>query len=106
MPVLFLDTVRMPQDADCRYSGYLLRVSHHRAHCDDTTNDFKEIPPSHCLPRGSGRGIVTAQMRIRKDPAMSALGQKQTNAAQQRMSALPSIATAKADMCSAKTNVC
>ena len=31
--------------------------------------------------------------------ALSALGQKQTYAVQQPMSALPSIATAKADMC-------
>src|SRR5262245_36794095 len=37
---------------------------------------------------------------------MSALGQKQTYAAHKLMSALPPIATAKADMCGANTNVC
>src|SRR5262249_37725176 len=37
---------------------------------------------------------------------MSALGQKQTYTAHKLMSALPRIATAKADMCSAQPHVC
>ena len=37
---------------------------------------------------------------------MSALGQKRTNAVQKGMSALPPIATAKADMCGALAHVC
>src|SRR4029079_1657520 len=47
---------------------------------------------SHCCDREaiSCNFIATA--------GMSALGQKQTHAVQQRMSALPPIATAKADM--------
>ena len=38
--------------------------------------------------------------------AMSALGQKQTFAVQQVMSALPLLATAKADVCGANRQVC
>src|SRR5262245_16535060 len=48
-------------------------------------------------PEAKDRGIVAVQMRIVKGCPMSALGHKQTYAAQKGMSALPPIATAKAD---------
>src|SRR5262245_26761697 len=50
--------------------------------------------------------MLTACARAVKARPMSALGQKQTHAMQQRMSALPPIATAKADICSALAHVC
>jgi hypothetical protein len=43
----------------------------------------------YCLPRDSRQSIVAAQTRGGKGPPMSALGQKQTCAVQDRMSALP-----------------
>src|SRR6188474_722208 len=47
-----------------------------------------ELASSHCLPRGSGQGIVAAQTCTGKDPNfMSALGQKRTYAVQLAMSA-------------------
>jgi hypothetical protein len=48
-------------------------------------------------PEALGHGIVAAQMKLVKGQPMSALGQKQTFAVHQPMSALPP----KADMCSA-----
>ena len=61
------------------------------------------VAPSHCLPRGSGQGIVAAQTSTLEEAAMpmSALGQKRTCAVQNAMSALPP----KADMCSALGDV-
>src|SRR5262245_17623411 len=50
-----------------------------------------------CRPEASDRGIVAVQMRAVKGCPMSALGQKQTHAVQNAMSAIPP----KADMCSA-----
>ena len=56
---------------------------------------------SHCLPRGSGRHRINPRWYSERGGArgqpMSALGQKRTYAVQQPMSALLSIATAKAD---------
>jgi hypothetical protein len=49
---------------------------------------MKDCPASGCLVQKHTRAAVSA-----------ALGQKQTYALQQAMSALPPIATAKADMC-------
>src|SRR5262249_49757371 len=46
---------------------------------------------SHCLPRGSGQGMVAVRPRHVKGWATSALGQKQTCAVQTSMSALPPI---------------
>src|SRR5262245_9080411 len=48
-------------------------------------------------PRGPRRGIIAPQTYAGKDAPMSALGQKQTFALHQPMSALPPIVTAKAD---------
>src|SRR5262249_43780693 len=49
-------------------------------------------------PRARDTGIVAVRMMVVKGRSMSALGQKQTCAVQNGMSALPPIATAKADM--------
>src|SRR6516164_7130353 len=38
----------------------LLRARHHRPR-GRNDNSFNEIAPSHCLPRGSGRGIVATE---------------------------------------------
>src|SRR5262249_46163265 len=43
-----------------------------------TTNYFDELAPSHCLPRGSGQGIVAAKTSAPEGSSMSALGQKRT----------------------------
>src|SRR5262245_7278533 len=51
------------------------------------------VAPPHCSPQGSGQGIVATQTSAGKGPAMSALGQEQTCASQQAMSALPPKAT-------------
>src|SRR5262245_47410929 len=55
-----------------------------------------EFPPPHLLPPRLGQQIVAIFTRAKKGP-MSALGQKQTCASQKAMSALPPIATAKAN---------
>src|SRR5262249_58329376 len=44
-----------------------------------TTNYFDELAPSHCLPRGSGQGIVAAKTSAPEGSSMSALGQKRTS---------------------------
>ena len=53
--------------------------------------------PPHCLPRGSGQGVLAARNSCRNGQPRSALGHKRTFAVQNGMSALPP----KADMCSA-----
>jgi len=50
-------------------------------------------------PEAHAKGIVAIQMMVVKGSPMSALGHKQTYAVQNGMSALPPIATAKADFC-------
>ena len=57
----------------------------------------EKLAPPHCCPRDSKTRIVSIRAS-NMEGAMSALGQKQTHAVQQRMSALPPIATAKADI--------
>src|SRR5690348_1511576 len=65
--------------------------------------------PSHRPHQASRQGIVAGQVSALKVARgvfpMSALGQKQTYAVHQPMSALPPIATAKADMCGAARDV-
>jgi hypothetical protein len=56
-----------------------------------------ELAPSHLLPP-SGQRSVAAQNNTGNGRPMSALGQKQTCAVQNGMSALPPIATVKADI--------
>src|SRR5215467_2213606 len=70
--------------------------------------DSHAIGPSYLLltkaTKKWGRSLDTSQNidLLGLAPPMSAMGQKQTFALHQPMSALPPIATAKADMCSAK----
>src|SRR5262245_55480416 len=81
------------------YSGdfvSLLCASTKRPRQCTTCNKANEFPPPHLLPSRLGRQIVATFTRAQKG-SMSALGQKQTYAVQQAMSALPPIATAKAD---------
>src|SRR5262249_26039889 len=83
--------------ADTAHSVDLLSAHRERRRgCYATGNRKDELAPSHCLPRGSALGIVSAQSSV-LEGAMSALGQKQTCAVQRLMSPLPLIATAKAD---------
>src|SRR5262249_17778998 len=87
--------------ADAPYAVALLRAHRERPRgCYATGKRNDELAPSHCLPRGSALGIVSAQPSVLEGP-MSALGQKQTYAAHQPMSALP----LKADMCGATKDV-
>src|SRR5262249_43048140 len=82
--------------ADAPYAVTLLRADRERPRgCYATGKRNNELAPSHCLPRGSALGIVSAQPSV-LEGVMSALGQKQTHAVQQCMSALQLIATAKA----------
>src|SRR4030095_8527875 len=83
------------------------RSRHHAAEKSD------KFASSHCLPRGSGQGILSAKPSaligggVWAGPSlllarlMSALGQKQTFALHQPMSALPP----KADICGATRDV-
>src|SRR5262249_19617155 len=87
----------------------LLRTSGERRGGSRTNNSFDEIASSHCPRPGLRRlgGHYSRDLRPPKwgsvfagqqsKPLMSALGQKQTYAAHKGMSALPPIATAKAD---------
>src|SRR5262249_30883383 len=56
-----------------------------------------ELTSPHCCPRGAERGNRIPPTEALEEVPMSALGQKQTFALHQPMSALPPIATAKAD---------
>src|SRR5262249_40572809 len=85
-----------------------------------TAEKRDELAPPHCLPRGSGQGIVPAQTRSGKGPAHVRFGSKADICAPKNkirfsrnsdrksgfpykvMSALPP----KADMCSALAYVC
>src|SRR5262249_36180571 len=87
--------------ANSPHSFALLRERNERPASCRTNNQCDELAPPHCLLRGSGQGIVAVQMRVVKGCSMSALGQKQTYAVHNGMSALPP----KADMCSATGDV-
>src|SRR5262245_4049290 len=82
----------------------LLRKRTHGPCCRSATNQFDEIAPSHAaisLRLRTTHGIGSSHHRKRglaRKTTMCALGQKQTYAVQQPMSALPPIATAKADI--------
>src|SRR5262249_27772821 len=78
------------------HSFALLREHNERPASRRTNNQCDERAPPHCLPRGSGQRIVAVQMRVVKGCSMSALGQKQTYAVQNVMSALPPKATSNA----------
>src|SRR5262249_19276872 len=70
--------------------------SHYR-----TGNYFDEFAPVHCPPEAYDKALYTPELGDWKQHLMSALGQKQTHAVQQGMSALPP----KADICSAQAHV-
>src|SRR6478752_7136642 len=80
-----------PQEADHRH-GCLLGACDARPSRRRAAEKRDEIAPSHCSPK------IRNKAPYQVDLAMSALGQKQTFALHQPMSALPPITTAKADM--------
>src|SRR5262249_3648328 len=82
------------QHADAPHPFALLSLRRERTR--RTADQREELATSHCLPRGSGQGIVAAQTRTGKGPPNVRLGQKQTYAVQTGMSALPLIATSNA----------
>src|SRR5262245_25844245 len=93
------------ENPDNRHRG-LLRTRRERPCCSGTANKCDEFPSPHCPHPSFGTSIVAGQIDRSKGVSrrewMSALGQKQTYAVQNRMSALPPIA----DMCSAIRHVC
>src|SRR5262249_46887376 len=84
---------RAPEKSD---HGHCLLRSRRQRPSSRYCHGFDEITASHCLPRGSGKGIVAAQTCSAKGPLMSALGHKRTYAVQNGTSALPPKATSNA----------
>src|SRR5262245_24065418 len=85
------------EDADAPHTLGLLRMRSERPISRRATNDLDELASSHCLPPEA-----QDKAPYQVNSAMSALGQKQTYALQNGMSALPP----KADVCAALANVC
>src|SRR5262249_54459255 len=75
----------------------LLRAGRKRQRRSCTGEKRDELAPPHCSPKAQEGHRSDSNMH-RESPAMSALGQKQTYAVHKAMSALPPIATAKADI--------
>src|SRR5262245_39982158 len=91
---------RIVEDANARNFHPLLRARGERPR-GRACRKRDEFAPSHCHPEAEEPTIVTIISNATEGAAMSALGQKQTCAAQNGMSALPP----KADMCSALADV-
>src|SRR5262245_35686207 len=84
------------EDADSGQSARLLCACHEWPG-GERTNSFDKLSPSHCLPQRQDRASYRPKLAPGKGWPMSALGQKQTCAVHWPMSALPPIATTKAD---------
>src|SRR5262249_8077483 len=78
------------------HRGRLLSVNCERPRCRRAADESNEFTPPHCRPQLRTRHRSGSNRDAGRPSAMSALGQKQTCALHQPMSALPPIATAKA----------
>src|SRR5262245_43088312 len=97
------------QNANLSNSVPLLTTRRERPRSHGTAEQTYELTSPHGRPRSLGLHHRTNSCQFsgsRFRQSMSALGHKQTYAPQQAMSALHPIATAKADMCSATSDVC
>ena len=56
---LFLNASCMPQDADCRDSACLLRISRERPSYRRAAQQRDELAPPHCLPKAQDRKFIT-----------------------------------------------